>query len=215
LKGGELGLDYSRPGFRSQLTVYDTTIDNLITQRNLIPAEFPTVLGVTCGFDVSTFTYLTCTRNINAASAVARGVELEANWRLDHGLSADFAYTYADSRYTANPEDPTAAGERLEGVPMHNVSARLAYQSPGRWRLAADLRWVSKSYGDAHPDDNLVQQAHFVMGLAGFYRLRRDLEAYVQIQNLTDSRYIANNGGGAPIIGTPFTAMFGARWTID
>ena len=214
LQGGEVGLDLNRPGFRGQLTYYDTTIDNLITQRNLTPAENPTVLGVVCGFDPATFAFLSCTRNINAARAVARGVELEGDWALGPAVTAGFAYTYADSHYTANPEDPTAVGQRLEGVPEHNVSGRIAYQAPAGWRLAADLRWVSKSFGDAHPDDNLIQQAHFVMDVSGSYPLRRNLTAYVEIQNLTDSRYIANNGGGAPILGTPLEVMSGLRLTL-
>jgi outer membrane receptor protein involved in Fe transport len=39
LQGGEVGLDFNRPGLRSQFTLYDTTISNLITQRNLTPSE--------------------------------------------------------------------------------------------------------------------------------------------------------------------------------
>ncbi|MDR3472290.1 MAG: TonB-dependent receptor [Devosia sp.] len=211
LEGGEVGLDFNRPGFRSQLTVYSTTITNLITQRNLVPSEYPTTLGVVCGYDAATYAYLTCTRNINAASALARGIELEADWDVGSGVTAGFAYTYTDSHYTSNPEDPTAVGERLEGVPMHNVSGHVAYQAPAGWRIATDLRWVSKSYGDAHPDDGLIQNAHFVMDVSASYPLTHSLQAYVQIQNLTDSRYIAQNGGGVPILGTPFEAMGGFR----
>ncbi|MBV9510338.1 MAG: TonB-dependent receptor [Caulobacteraceae bacterium] len=214
LEGGEVGLDFNRPGFRSQLTFYSTTITNLITQRNLVPSEYPTTLGVVCGYDPATFAYLTCTRNINAASALARGMEFEADWTIGHGVTAGLAYTYTDSRYTSNPEDPTAVGERLEGVPMHNVSGHVAYQAPAGWRIATDLRWVSKSYGDAHPDDGLIQNAHFVMDVSGSYPLTHYLQVYVQIQNLTNSRYIAQNGGGAPILGTPFEVMSGFRLTL-
>lgn len=214
LQGGEVGLDYNHGGLRSQLTFYSTTIDNLVTQRNLTPAENPTVLGVVCGYDASTYTYLTCTRNINAASAIARGVEFEADWDLGSGVTAGLNYTYADSHYTANPEDPTAVGERLEGVPMHNLVGRVAYQAPKGWRIATDLRWVSKSYGDAHPDDGLIQNAHFVMDASATYPLTHSLAAYVQIENLTGTRYIANNAGGAPILGTPFEVMSGFRLTL-
>jgi outer membrane receptor protein involved in Fe transport len=214
LQGGEVGLDFNRPGFRSQLTFYSTTITNLITQRNLVPSEYPTTLGVVCGYDAATYAYLTCTRNINAASALARGVEFEADWNVGHSVTAGLGYTYTDSHYTSNPEDPTAVGERLEGVPMHNVSGHVAYQAPAGWRIATDLRRVSKSYGDAHPDDGLIQNAHFVMDMSGSYPLTNYLQAYVQIQNLTDSRYIAQNGGGAPILGTPFEVMIGFRLTL-
>jgi outer membrane receptor protein involved in Fe transport len=214
LQGGEVGADYSRGGFRGQLTFYDTTIDNLITQRNLPAADSPSVLGVTCGYDAQTYVYLTCTQNINAASAVARGIEFEADWDLGRGVTTTFASTYTDSHYTANPEDPASVGERLEGVPMYNVSLRIAYRAPRGWTVESDLRWVSKSYGDDDPADNLIQNAHFVMDASASYPLTRSLQAYVEIQNLTNTVYIANNAGGAPILGTPFEVLGGFRLKI-
>jgi outer membrane receptor protein involved in Fe transport len=214
LEGGEIGLDFNRGALRSQLTFYTSTISNLITSYNLPASESPTALGVVCGYDAATFTYLSCTRNINAASAIARGIEAEANWDIGSGFSTNLAYTYADSRYTADPVDPTAVGERLEGVPRHNVSNSLTYAAPSGWRASVILRWVSTAYGDAHPDDNLKQDAHFVVDASGSYPITERLEAYAQIQNLFDRRYIANNGGGAPILGTPFEVMSGFRISL-
>jgi outer membrane receptor protein involved in Fe transport len=215
LEGGEVGLDFTHGRIRSQFTVYDTTIRNLITQRNLAPSEYPNLLGVTCGYDAATFTYLTCTRNINAASAVARGIEAEVDGDLGRGFSTRLTYTYADSHYTADPVDPTAVGERLEGVPRHNASASLTYEAPKRWRASAVLRYVSKSWGDAHPEDGLVQYGHFTVDASAGYQLTRHLETYVQVQNLFDARYIANNGGGAPILGAPFEVMAGVRLKLQ
>jgi outer membrane receptor protein involved in Fe transport len=215
LQGGEVGLDYNRPGLRVQATLYDTTISNLITQRNLNPSEYPNLLGVTCGYDAATYTYLSCTRNINAASALAQGLETEVDWTIGHGVSSRITYTYADSHYTSDPVDPTAVGERLEGVPMHNASASLTYASPSRWRASAILRYVSKSYGDDNPADGLIQNPHLTADVSASYRLTRALETYVQIQNLFDDRYIASNGGGAPILGTPFEAMAGLRLKLQ
>ena len=214
LQGGEVGADFTRPGFRSQITFYNTTINNLITQRNLPASDSPTALGVECGFDAQTFTFLTCTQNINAASAIARGIEVEADWDLGHGLTATFAYTYTDSHYTSNPEDPAAVGQRLEGVPMHNVSGRLAYRGRGGWIVETDLRFVSKSFGDDDPADNLIQNAHFVMDASASYPLTHNLQVYVQVQNLTDAVYIANNSGGAPILGTPLEVLGGFRLSL-
>jgi outer membrane receptor protein involved in Fe transport len=211
LDGGEIGLDVTRPGLRSQFTLYTSTINNLITQRNLTPAEFPNLLGVTCGFDQVSFTFLSCTRNINAASAIARGFEAEVSWAIGAGFSTELTYTYADSHYTANPVDPTAVGERLEGVPRHNASAGLTYLSPSGWQATTILRYISDSYGDAHPEDGLVQNGHFIVDVSASYPLTKQLQAYVQIQNLFDRRYIASNGGGPPILGTPFQVWSGLR----
>jgi len=214
LEGGEVGIDYNVGALRSQLTFYTTTISNLITQRNLAPSESPTVLGVVCGYDAATFTYLTCTRNINAASAIARGIEAETTWEIGDGFSSVLAYTYTDSRYTSDPVDPTAVGERLEGVPRHNISTSLSYEAPSGWRASAILRWVSTSWGDAHPDDNLKLDAHFVVDASASYPIADNLEAYAQIQNLFDRRYIGSNSGGAPIYGTPFEIMSGFRLSL-
>lgn len=211
LQGEEAGIDYHRAGLRAQVTAYTSRIFNLINQRNLVAAEYPDLLGVTCGYDAATFTYLTCTRNVNAASAIARGVEAELTWAVWSGLSAELTYTYADSHYTADPVDPTALGERLEGVPKHNAGAILTWLDARGWQVSTVLRYISKSYGDAHPGDGLVQDAHFVVDLSGRYPFTEQIAGYVQIQNLFDRRYIAQNGGGAPILGTPFEATAGLR----
>lgn len=214
LEGEEIGVDYTLGGLKAQFTLYGSTISDLITQRNLTPTEYPSILGVTCGYDPLTYTYLTCTRNINSASAVARGFETGLHWDLGAGFTGAATYTYADSHYTANPIDPTSVGERLEGVPMHNASASLTY-ADDRWQATAILRYLSKSYGDAHPSDGLIQQAHLVVDASASYRVWSDLEAFVAIQNLFDRRYIANNGGGAPILGTPLEVMAGLKLKVE
>jgi outer membrane receptor protein involved in Fe transport len=214
LDGEEIGLDFNRPGLRSQFTFYNSTISNLITQRNLDPSEYPSVLGVTCGYDAATFTFLSCTRNINSASAVARGFEAEVNWDIGSGFSTNLTYTYADSHYTANPADPAAVGERLEGVPMHNAGASLTYADPAGWQITTILRYLSKSYGDAIPADGLIQNAHFVTDVSASYPVTEKLQVFVQAQNLFDKHYIASNGGGVPILGTPFEVMSGLRLKV-
>ena len=217
LQGGEVGLDFNRPGLRSQFTLYDTTINNLITQTNLTPSEYPDLLGVNCGYDPATYAYLSCTRNINAAAAVARGFETEVDWDIARGcLRRGSPTPMRTPTIRPIPEDPTAVGERLEGVPMHNASASLTYTSrPALGGERHDLRYVSKSYGDAHPSDGLIQNAHFTTDVSGSYQLTEQLQTYVQIQNLFDARYIASNGGGVPILGTPLEVMGGFRLKLQ
>ncbi|HUB86065.1 MAG TPA: TonB-dependent receptor [Rhizomicrobium sp.] len=215
LEGEEVGLDFNRPGLRSQFTFYNSTITNLITQRNLDPSEYPTILGVTCGYDPATYQYLSCTRNINSASAVARGFEAEVNWEVGYGFTTNLSYTYADSHYTSNPANPASVGERLEGVPMHNAGVGLTYTDLSGWQITTVLRYLSKSYGDAVPSDGLIQNAHFVTDASASYPVTEKLQAFVQVQNLFDKRYIASNGGGVPILGTPFEVMSGVRLKVD
>jgi outer membrane receptor protein involved in Fe transport len=157
---------------------------------------------------------LTCTRNINAASAIARGIEDELTWDIGHGFSAVLAFTYTDSRYTANAVDPTAVGQRLEGVPRFNGSATLTYVAPSGSRASVQMHAVSMSYGDGHETDNLMQNGYFVINASTAYPLRPNVQVFAQIQNLLDRSYTANNTGAPPILGTPFTVSGGVRVTF-
>lgn len=97
---------------------------------------------------------------------------------------------------------------------MHNAGASLTYQNPAGWQVTTIFRFISNSYGDAHPADGLIENEHFVVDLSGTYLLTEQLAVYLQIQNLFDRRYIASNGGGAPILGTPFEALGGLRVSL-
>jgi outer membrane receptor protein involved in Fe transport len=54
-----------------------------------------------------------------------------------------------------------------------------------------------------------------VVDVSASYPLSQNIQAFVQAQNLFDTRYIANNGGGAPILGTPFQVMGGVRMKFE
>lgn len=214
LQGGEVGIDFQRPGLRNQLTYYSTNLHNVVTQRNLAASESPTALGVVCGYDAATFTYLSCTQNINAASAVARGLEEEFDWTLGLGFSGVADYTYADSHYTANTVNPVTVGQPLEGVPRNRGSVSLTYAAPSGWHAFLEGQYVSVSYGDAVPGDNLIQDGHFVLNASASFPLPSGPELYAQVQNLLDRRYIAANSGGPPILGTPFELFVGIRLSV-
>jgi len=88
------------------------------------------------------------------------------------------------------------------------------YAAPGGWHTLIEGQYVSESHGDAVPGDNLIQDAHFVLNASASYLLRKDLELYLEVQNLLDRHYIGVNGGGPPILGTPFELFGGFRFTV-
>lgn len=211
LAGGEIGFDYTRPGLRSQLTFYRTEIENLTTTRPLAPAEVP------AGFFFGT-------RNINAGSARAQGIEVETDWDIGSGVSAILGYTFADSIILNDPLDPQAVGHQLHDVPRHKAEGGITYRDPQGWRIATQLRWVSRTWEN---DDHVLQpftdprttkaasDSHFVVDIAASYPVLKNVEAYLRIQNLFDRRYIANPGPWNPMtIGTPFEAFAGLHATF-
>ena len=201
LKGGEAGFDVNHGGLRLQVTAFTNTIRDLITFAPLADNQLPP------GFFFGA-------RNINAGRARARGVEAEADWTFSPAWSATLGYTYADSTITQSAFDPASVGKQQGGIPRHRVNASLTYAAAAGWRITPQVRWLSKSWGDN--DNTLPVDEHVVVDLAASYPVTRKLEAFVQVENLFDRRYIADNSGfELPRLGTPFSAFAGLRWTID
>lgn len=208
LQGGEIGVDYAREALRTQLTFYRTTIGNLITTANLSYSQLPP------GFFYGG-------RLVNAASAQAQGVEAEVNWKIGGGFSTTLGYTWAQSVYQSNPDDPLSVGQQLQDVPRNSASAALTYADTRGWRISSDARWLSAtSWTSAdHTDPGFPYQAaadpHFVVDLAATYPLKDHFEVYLQVQNLLARRYIVNPGPyNPPQYGTPFDAFVGMRITM-
>ena len=200
LKGGEVGVDVNRGGFRAQLTAYANTVDNLITFAPLDPSQLP------AGFFFGT-------RNINAGRGRSQGVEAEANWTLTDAWSLRAGYTFADSTIIRSPLDPASVGKQQGGVARHKFSAAVTYMGPRGLRITPQVRWLSRSWGDN--DNTLPLDDHVVADLSASYPLTPRLDAFVQVENLFDRRYVADNSGFEPSrLGTPFSAFVGVRWTI-
>jgi len=201
LSGAEAGFDVNRGGLRLQVTAFTSTVRNLITFAPLAQSELPP------GFFFGT-------RNINAGWARSRGVEAEANLTVTPAWSATLGYTLADSTIVESAFDPASVGKQQGGIPRHRASASVTYAAPAGWRVTPQLRWLSKSWGDN--DNTLPVDSHVVVDLAASYPLTPKLNAFVQVENLFDRRYVADNSGfDLPRIGTPFSAVAGLRWVID
>jgi outer membrane receptor protein involved in Fe transport len=114
---------------------------------------------------------------------------------------------------TESQFDPASVGKQQGGIPRQRASASLTYAAAGGWRITPQVRWLSKSWGDN--DNTLPVDQHVVVDLAASYPITASLEAYLQIENLFDKTYIAdNNGFEPPRLGTPFSAVLGVRWEL-
>lgn len=201
LKGGEVGVEYSKGGLRAQVTLYANAIKNLLTYRNLDANELPP------GF-------LFGARNINAGAARSRGVEAELNWTVSSNLTLRGGYTYADSIITDNALDPASIGLQQAGVPKHKLTAGLTYTGQRGFTVSPHVRWFSQSFGDN--DHTLPIDAHIVVDLSATLPITPRVSVFMQVQNLFDKRYIADNNGFEPRrLGTPLTATAGLQLKLD
>jgi len=197
LEGAELGFDVGRGPVRFQATAFASRISDFLTYRYLDPATLPD--GFTIG-----------ARLLNAGSARSRGVEAELTWRPNSKLAGTFAYTYADSIVTRNPEDLASIGVQQAGIPRHRASASLDWTGPRGVKLSPRVRYLSRTNGD--PDGVYRTDAHFIADFGATVPVRHDVELFGQVENLFDRRYIGTNDGfTAALYGRPFTALVGVR----
>jgi len=197
LRGGEVGFDVHVAHLRTQVTAYTNSIDNLITSRTLQFDELP------AGFFFGT-------RNINAGTARSRGLELESQMDIATGWTAAVAYTFADSRITDNPLDPISVDRQIADVPENRASVSVTYETHWGLRITPQFRWLQSSYGDN--DHTLPVDAQHIFALSSSYSVNEFAQVFVNIENLFNEHYIANNSGfNPPLRGTPFTAVAGVR----
>jgi iron complex outermembrane recepter protein len=172
----EVGVKYQPRGFNGLFTaaLFDLTRNNLTT-----PAPNNPMLSIQTG------------------EARSRGAELEARTNVTRDLQIIANYTYLNTYYVK--DNSGLAGKRLPAVP-HNAASGWAYYTVPRGPLAslsvgAGIRYTGKTLDSTNsfavPDVTLVDMAvrydlgHAVRGLKG-------LQAYANINNLFDRKYVAS-----------------------
>jgi outer membrane receptor protein involved in Fe transport len=201
LEGGEFGFDIVRPGLRIQVTAFANRLKNALTFAPLSTTE------LSPGFFFGS-------RIVNAARAQSRGVEAEANWTLGRRFNGYLTYSFVDSEVTENAFDPASIGKQQPGIPRHKVTAGLTWSGPWGLKLTPQMRYLPRSNGDS--SGQLKVDAHFIVDLAASLPVAPGIEAFAQVENLFDDRYIADNSGfNPPLRGTPLTAFAGLRLTLD
>jgi len=196
LKGIEGGFDLAFGPVSGQFTAFYQEVSNLITLRTLSPAQLPP------GFFFGT-------QNINAGKAVVQGIELQAAWQIVDRLKLDANYTTVSSIIVDNQYDPASVGKQQAGIPTQQAAATLSYADPRGWRAAARFRWIGQSWGDNA--NTMPLDSFTVFDVSAGYRFK-GVEAFVDVQNLFNAYYIADNSGFAPPQqGTPFSIFAGLK----
>lgn len=197
LWGFEGGFDVNWGPLSAQFTAYYQQVTDLITTRNLGPTQLPP------GFFFGT-------QNINAGKAIVQGLEAQVGWQIAPGWKADVNYTTVSSKIVENQYDPLSIGRQQAGIPTQQAAATLAYSDPRGWRAMARFRWIGQSWGDN--DNTLPLDSFTVFDVSAGYSFNGRAEAFVNIQNLFNQYYIADNSGlNPPLQGTPFTVFAGVK----
>jgi iron complex outermembrane receptor protein len=140
----------------------------------------------------------------NSGRTRRQGAEYSLNYRLAPDWRFQLAYTYVDAHYSdayrtcvaapcATPTVLVRAGNRLPGVPKHNVYAQLRWGEEAGWHASASAQYVSNV---AVNDVNSVfAPAYALAGLDGGYgvELRQfKFNAFLRLNNLLNRRYVGS-----------------------
>jgi iron complex outermembrane receptor protein len=201
-RGVESGIDVGLSHTHLRVTAFTATIRDAITYRLLDPSERIFPRG-----------YNSASLNINAGKVRSRGVEAEvtqivrATWVLDGG------YTLADATTIENPLDTSSVGERLHGVPKHAANVGFAHEPARGFGETVRLRWTS-TYAALFTGNPLEHAA--IVDASAKYVWTPRIALYMQIQNLLNRQYLADdNGFLAPQRGMPFNVFVGIRTRVN
>jgi iron complex outermembrane receptor protein len=195
LDGGELGFDYwGVPGLTARLTGYINYLRDVIT---------------TVGEDVRT--------PVNLDLARIWGIEADVEYRLNSQWSLLGSYLYSEAHIIDAPQDRDLEGKRLTQVPFNSGTIGVRYTNPALFNALVQVRMEGKKFEDADNKDKLTGYAVVDLTLSrpipplAFLPTFKGGQVFLAIQNLFDSQYDTDKGGGILKIGTPFSIQGGAR----
>ena len=149
------------------------------------------------------------TYTFNAPRSEHRGVEALAKWAFSPGWLLTAAYTYDDQIYTQYREQLSAgtmtnvfdrAGNRLPGVPLHELLVRLGYDVPSGAAKGLGAYVEYDKQGDFYVDNaNLLKAPGYDLVNVNLHYTRdvrdsaiKSVSAYVEARNITNRTYVAS-----------------------
>ena len=142
-------------------------------------------------------------------SSRTQGVELSLAGKLAPGLQATLGYTYLDGKITADTENADA-GQRLNQVPRHQISAWARYDITPRLGLGAGVIHQADQFATIAND--VVLPAYTRIDAAAFFDLTPRVALQLNVENLLNADYYPSAHGSNNIQpGEPLGATFGVR----
>ncbi len=131
-------------------------------------------------------------KNVNTGSFRNKGVELSVSSNPIDALSLRASYSYMHTSLNG-----------LTGAPKNQYYIGVGYEVLPQFTVDAELKGV----GGLYVADDVEHQNYAVLNLRLVYKPARFIDLFVNLDNLTDARYMINNGYEMP----GFTAMGGFK----
>ncbi len=143
--------------------------------------------------------------------ANASGVQFDVSGQLTSNLQANLGYT----RLTL--QDPAGAEVRTY-VPRQLLRLSATYRVPAidKLKVGANVSWQSDSYA-RYNGFEIRQNAYALLNLMARYDISKQLSATVNLNNVTDQKYIGSllwaSSNGQGVYGAPRNASVALNWT--
>lgn len=161
----------------------------------------------------------------NAATAEARGIELEGVWQVSGGLSVSGSYSYLDATFedftNANPAGDDYSGNNLPQAPAHTFSLAGDFSTPVtdsiRFVAHANLNYRSSLFfGPENNPDYSQDGVTLINARAGFTFQDERWSVMLWGRNITDEVYAVRRGAGVIIPGQQIQALGAPRtWGVE
>jgi outer membrane receptor protein involved in Fe transport len=188
LTGGEGGVMFTHGQFSARATAFANELENAIT-------------NVTIGFNLR--------ERQNTDTISARGIEVEATYRLHSRWTLNGLIVGTRSRFEEAPAQPGIEGNRVPQVPSFQVGGAVTYSDPIGFTGSVQLRAFGPQFDDDLNEFELEQYG--VVDLSASQQVLRGLNVFVAVENLFDKEYDTSLTSQLRTIGWPRTARVGVR----
>ena len=125
----------------------------------------------------------TTNRNMNTGSFINKGIEINAQSRPLDVLTLHANYSYMHTSLA-----------NLTAAPKNQYFLGIAWQALKQFSIDAELRGI----GGLYVADDVTHQNYALLGLRLTYQPIRQLDIFAHLDNITDAKYMINNGYQMP-----------------
>jgi len=144
----------------------------------------------------------------NMGRARTNGFEIETEARIKNSITLSGGYLFSNAKVFRFPANTTLEGLQIPQTPRHQFTFQTRYSNPS-YTFALQGRTISQQFED---DQNALSlEKFFTLDVFASHRLKKNLEIFVAIENLFNTRYSI---GRTPVrsINQPFTIRAGFRF---
>ncbi|NQE61757.1 TonB-dependent siderophore receptor [Caulobacter sp. RHG1] len=143
---------------------------------------------------------LSATEIAQAGEVRVQGLELGVSGNVTRAWQVFGGYTYMDSELVKGPYTSVNIGDPLANTPKHTVSVFSTYRVIPALSVGGGVYYVSKMFGGnqggAGGGTNKVFAPSYTrLDAFASYRINSKVDLQLNVQNLTDKRYIARTNG--------------------